>query len=165
MLMDDKGKLFGKISIIDICVVLVIVALALGSAYKFGVIGQKTVDSKYDQLQYVIQVSGIRQQAIDAIIPGDEIYDVKTGSDMGSIVSKEVKPALEDIVKTDGTVVWAEKPERFDVYVTITVPGVENDSSYLANGNREINNEASIVMNTRMVLVESKVVSIKNLSK
>lgn len=165
MLIDEKGKLFGKVSIIDIIAVLVLAALVLGTVYKFGGFGSMASDKKYDTLQYMIQVKGVRQQTIDAMVPGDSIYDSKTGSFMGKIISKEAKPAMDQVIKADGTVVLAAKPERFDAYVTIEVPGVESSNSYLANGNRELNNESTIVMSTRMLIVEAKIIDVKNLSR
>ena len=36
-LIDEKGKLFGKVNAIDLCVLIIVIALAFGAYYKFVV--------------------------------------------------------------------------------------------------------------------------------
>lgn len=165
MLLDEKGKLFGKISIIDIGVLLLIVALFCGSYYKFFIVDKNHNAAKFDTLEYKILVRAVRRQTVDAIEIGSDIYDVKTDSSMGKIVNKEVLPATEQLTKADGTMVIAEKPERFNVLVTIQVPGVETKYGFRANGRIDLNRESSQVMDTRMVMLETKIVDVKNLSR
>ena len=165
MLLDEKGKLFGKISIIDIGVLLLIAVLLGGVYYKFFMVDKNQNAAKFDTIEYKILVEEVRQQSVDAIEIGANIYDVKTDSPMGKIVSKEVLPATEQLTKADGTMVIAEKPERFNVLVTIQVPGVETEYGFRANGRMDINRESQQVMDTRMIILETKIVDVKNLSK
>ncbi len=165
MLLDEKGRLFGKVSIIDIGVLLLIIALMGGVYYKFFMVDKNQNAAKFDTLEYKILVEEVRQQSIDAIEIGADIYDVKTDSHMGKIMSKEVLPATDQLTKADGTVVIAEKPERYNVLVTIRVPGVETKNGFLANGKRDLNRESQQVMDTRMIILETKIVDVENLSK
>ncbi|MGE5632710.1 MAG: DUF4330 domain-containing protein [Caulobacteraceae bacterium] len=165
MVLDEKGRLFGKISIVDIAVLLVLIGLAAGVYYKFFMVDKDHNAAKFDTLEYKIIVEEVRQQSVDAIEVGADIYDVKTDSYMGKIVSKEALPATDQLTKADGTVVIAEKPERFNVLVTIRVPGVENKYGFLANGKMALNRESQQVLDTRMITIETKIVDVKNLSK
>ncbi|HYF83731.1 MAG TPA: DUF4330 domain-containing protein [Clostridia bacterium] len=165
MLLDEKGRLFGKISIIDIGVLLLIIALLGGAYYKFFMVDKNNNAAKYDTLEYKILVEEVRQQSVDAIEIGEDIYDVKTDTPMGKIMSKEVLPATEQLTKADGTMVIAEKPERFNVLVTIQVPGVEKKNGFWANGRIDLNRESQQVMDTQMIVLETKIVDVKNLSK
>ena len=165
MLLDEKGRLFGKISIIDIGVLLLIVALLGGVYYKFFMVDKNNSAAKFDTIEYKVLVEEVRQQSVDAIEIGADIYDVKTDSPMGKIVSKEVLPATDQLTKADGTMVIAEKPERFNVLVTIQVPGVETKYGFLANGKRDLNRESQQVMDTRMIILETKIVDVKNISR
>jgi len=61
--------------------------------------------------------------------------------------------------------VIAEKPERFNVLVTIQVPGVESERGFRANGRLDINRESQEVLDTRMIEMVAKIVDVKNLSK
>jgi hypothetical protein len=165
MLLDEKGKLFGKISIIDIGVLLLIIALLGGAYYKFFIVDKGNNAAKFDTLEYKILVRAVRQYTVDAIETGADIYDVKTDSPMGKIVNKEVLPATEQLTKADGTMVIAEKPGRFNVLVTIQVPGVETEHGFRANGRIDLNRESQYVLDTRMIMLETKIADVKNLSK
>jgi len=166
MLLDEKGKLFGKISIVDIGVLLLIIALLGGVYYRYFVIDRDNNAAKFDTLEYtVVLAEGVRQQSVDAIIIGADIYDVKTDTPMGKIVGKEVIPAVEQLTKADGAVVWAEKPERFNVRIKIQVPGIETKYGFRANGRLDINREQQQVLDTQMIVMETKIADVKNLSK
>lgn len=165
MLLDEKGRLFGRVSIVDLGVLLLVVMLLTGAYYKFFMVDKSQNAAKFDTLEYKILVKEVRQQSVDAIEVGADIYDVKTDSPMGKIVDKEVLPATDQLTKADGTMVIAEKPQRFDVLVTIQVPGVETKYGFLANGKRDLNRESQQVMDTRMIVVETRIVDVKNLSK
>ncbi len=165
MLLDEKGKLFGKISIVDIGVLLLIIALLGGLYYRYSAVDKHNSAAKFDTLEYTVLVEEVRQQSIDAIIIGTDIYDVKTDTPMGKIVSKEVLPATDQLTKADGTVVIAEKPGKFNVLITIQVPGIESKYGYRANGRMDLNREFQQVMDTQMIVLETKLVDVKNLSK
>jgi hypothetical protein len=165
MLLDEKGRLFGKISIVDIGVLLLIIALLGGVYYKFFMVDKNQNAAKFDMLEYKILAEEVRQQSIDAIEIGANIYDVKTDSPMGKIVSKEALPATEQLTKADGTMVIAEKPGKFNLLVTIQVPGVETKFGFRANGRLDLNREQQQVLDTRMIVLETKIVDVKNLSK
>lgn len=165
MLLDDKGRLFGRISIIDLGVLLLIAVLLGGAYYKFFMVDRTQSAAKFDTLEYKILVEEVRQQSVDAIEAGADIYDFKTDSHMGKIVDKEVLPAKGQLTKADGTVVIAEKPERFDVIITIRVPGVETEQGYRAYGRIDLNRGSKQVLDTRMIMMETKIVDVRNLSK
>ena len=165
MLMDEKGRLFGKISIVDIGVLLLIAVLIGGVYYKFFMVDKDQNAAKFDTIEYKVLVEEVRQQSVDAIEIGADIYDVKTNSPMGRITDIEVLPATDQLTKADGTMVIAEKPERFNVLITIRVPGIETKYGFRANGRMDINRESQQVMDTRMIEMVAKIVDVKNLSK
>ena len=166
MLLDEKGRLFGKISVVDIGVLLLIFALLGGIYYRYFAVDKNNSAAKFDTLEYtVVLAEGVRQQSVDAIEIGANIYDAKTDTPMGKIVSKEVIPAVEQLTKADGTIVMAEKPERFNVRITIQVPGNETKYGFRANGRIDINREYPQVLDTQKIVMETKVVDVKNLSR
>ena len=161
MILDKKGKLFGKISIVDISIILLVVLLVFGAYYKFAVLGKNTKAAKFDTIEYVMQINEIRQPTVDAIRVGQDVFDAKTGSFMGKIVSKEQKNAEELLTIGDGRIVLAQKPGKFDLFITISVPGVKTDYGYLANGNREINRDSLQSMETLLASFEGRARDIK----
>ncbi len=165
MLLDEKGRLFGKISIVDIGVLLLIAVLIGGVYFKFFMVDKDQNAAKFDTIEYKVLVEEVRQQSVDAIEIGADIYDVKTNSPMGRITDIEVLPATDQLTKADGTMVIAEKPERFNVLITIRVPGIETKYGFRANGRLDINRESQEVLDTRMIEMVAKIVDVKNLSK
>jgi hypothetical protein len=85
MVIDEKGRLFGKISIVDILVVLVMIGLIAGVYFKFFVIDKDHNAANYDTIEYKLLIRAVRQQSVDAMEVGADIYDVKTDSYMGKI--------------------------------------------------------------------------------
>lgn len=165
MIIDEKGRLFGKISIIDICALLALLALLAGAYYKFFMVDPQHTAANFDTIEYKVLMKEVRQQSIDAVEIGAEVYDVRTDSYMGKVINKEIAPSPAMVTKADGTIVMAEKPERFDVLVTITVPGVETQFGFLANGKRDLNRESIQVLKTQKIIMEAKIADVKNVSK
>ncbi len=159
MFIDQKGRLFGKINVIDLLTVLVAVLIIVGILYKFVLSENKGVGNDA-LIQYTVSITDIRNFTVDAVNVEDEIYDSKTDTYMGKVIAKEVKPFMDYITKTDGTVALAEKPGKFELLLTIQVPGVVNDYSYLASGNRDVNNQSKIYLENRIAGIQGTVVDV-----
>jgi hypothetical protein len=164
MLMDNRGRLFGKVNIIDMLVLLVVLLIISGVISKFALSDDRSVKSNPNILQYTVSIADIRNYSADALNVGDKLYDAKTGTYMGEIINKEVKPQRDYITKTNGTIVQAEKPNRLEVLLTIEVPGVENETGYLAGGNRDINRMSSLQLENQIIGIQlARVVDVKKI--
>ena len=66
MILDKNGKLFGKINIIDVAVILVAIAVVIGVFVRFtGGAGKIVKETK--KIEYVVQISGVRGYTVDAL--------------------------------------------------------------------------------------------------
>ena len=65
-MLDKRGKLFGKISIIDIFVIILIAALALGIYSRFAV-KSASVETTAQPLEYTMKVSNVRIGTVNAL--------------------------------------------------------------------------------------------------
>ena len=79
------GKLFGKISIIDIIVVLCVIVLAFGIYAKFTSNSDAVSSSEKAKIEYVYKVKGVRDFTIDAFKKGGPVYDQDTKEYMGEV--------------------------------------------------------------------------------
>jgi hypothetical protein len=164
MLADKKGKLFGRLNIIDFIALVVIILLIAGFSYKFIFSAARGVANNPDLLQYKVSITDVRNYSVDALNINDKMYDAKTDTYMGIITGKEVKPYRDYITKTDGNVVLAEKPQRYEVLLTLEVPGVENNYGYLASGNRDINRLSTLQLESYIISIQqAKVVDVKKI--
>ncbi len=160
MFLDDKGRIFGKVSIIDIAVVLFICAAIGGAYFKFFMSPQGQAARQFDTLTYQVEVKNIRQPSVDAVLAGAAVYDGETGNPIGEIIQKKVVPATGYIEKADGTIVQAEIPGRYDMLISIKTPGVENNNGFFAGGIVELKRGSDLRLRSKRIEVHSRVYDI-----
>jgi len=118
-LMDKKGRLFGKINIIDLIIVLLIAAIGFG-AYGIFFGGKEKQVLQTSKVVYDFEITNVNKDFVDAINPGDPIRNSVRGNDLGTVVGKAARQATmlnEDLV--NGRYVIAEVPNAYDVVITI----------------------------------------------
>ena len=87
MFIDEKGKLFGKVNLLDLLVVLIIIAALAFGGYYF--IGKDSGTGSKMPIEYTVEVVKKDAKFFEHIIPGETVVDGKTKQPMGEIVSFE----------------------------------------------------------------------------
>ncbi len=119
-ILDDKGRLFGKISIVDFVALVVLVLLVGWFSYSmFGKNLQRDVSERQQDTEIVVIVSGIRPSTAEAIARSDKVFELKTGARMGEVVDVKTEPADIWLVQGDGKWVKTQSEDRVDAFVTI----------------------------------------------
>ena len=117
-IIDDKGRLFGIINIIDLFIsVLLIVLIGFGTYKVFRVNPTVAVNTQKVTMVYFIQE--VRDVTYNAIEEGEIAKDYDKNSVYGKIIKKEALPAKKMAETADGRFVEAEIPNRFDVKIYI----------------------------------------------
>ena len=137
-LTDKKGKLFGKINIIDFCVIIVVIVLAVGAFYKFKVVDKTSTSVAMEPITYTVQINRVRDFVFNNIREGDLLYDKTSGNCIGTIVGFEATPAQDRLQMPDGTVIMTEVENRYDVLLTVEGEGVVNESGHFINRTYEL---------------------------
>ena len=158
MLIDQKGKLFGKISIIDILVIVILVAGCFGAYLTYkkvkggavltenkGIVRQ---DGTLDTLEVRMRLEAVRDMTKDAIHSGDEVFAKDTGKYIGEVVRVETEPATEVVSGFDGTAYEAVIPDKIDVIMIVHVPGKRTDSGYFTSNNLHITYDSAFEIKT-----------------
>lgn len=118
-LIDGKGRLFGKINIVDFLIVLLVILIAAGVyTVFFGRSDKQVLESS--KLVYDFEITNVNKDFVDAITAGDPIRDNIRGNELGTVVSKASRKATmlnEDLI--NGRYVIAEVPDAYDVVITI----------------------------------------------
>ena len=83
--MDKNGKIGGKVSIIDILVVVLVVAVIVGIVARYGSSVTGAVKSN-KQFEYVLKVESVRHYTVDALEKKGKVTDKKSEKDLGEIV-------------------------------------------------------------------------------
>lgn len=125
---DEKGRVFGKINIFDLFVLLALILFVGAIGYKMsndrkqsqGIISGKT---------YVVTVkcAAMPDTFAEALSKDDRIFYDNIGFTNAKIVKAEEKPAVITVQTSDGQLVEAVDPNLKDVYVELEVYDNPND--------------------------------------
>jgi len=121
LFIDNKGKLFGKINLVDAVVLLFIVLAVLGACYRFFYANKIMQTTVSEMATYKVTLTGVRQVSADTLNVGDKLFLEPSNQFMGTLIDKIVVPNKNNIAKTNGEVVEAVVPGRFDVKMTIEI--------------------------------------------
>lgn len=164
MIIDEKGKLFSKISIIDLALILLLVfAIAFVGFKVLGIGGNnKIANSKAEPYEITFKVSGIRQVSVDALKksvgkPVSDAWSAKLGK-LKKIES--IEPYKTTAVKDDGTLVEVEMPEKYVVTLVLEVEGIKTDDSIMLENKRKFSVGSSMILSTKEIAAETIITKI-----
>ena len=159
MILDKNGKLFGKISLVDLGIIVLIVLAAVVVVSKFSQ-PIRSGSEQGDKIQYTVTVKKIRDASFSAVAEGDNLYDKETGAYVGKVVSKDKQPALDMVQKTDGTYTEAEVPQRYDMTLTLEATGRKTEGGFYMDGKKELLKNADINFTNENIAFSGTVQSI-----
>lgn len=125
-MIDNKGKLFGKINIIDLSVILIVLLALILTFVKFNYNPVKN-DKTQTTIQYTLMVKGVRDFTVNAFKEGDEIFESTSENSLGKIVSIHTKETEKYMADANGDFKLAIVPEQNDLFLTIECNGVVGD--------------------------------------
>lgn len=114
--LDEKGKLFGIINVIDLAVVLVLALIVIGGVTRMR--EKPIVVAETSTALITYEVSDIRDITVNNILVGDELYHYDKNGFVGTIVAREVEPYREPI-EHNGQWVSAEVPGKYVIRFTV----------------------------------------------
>ena len=161
-MVDKQGRLFGRISIVDIAIIIVVLALGAGFAYR-RVAPHLDDILRPDETFYVtFEVNRIRSVIVDdAVVVGELLFRQHDRQALGRIVAVERMPAREIMQRTDGTAILATMEGRYALHITIEATGSITGSGYLVNGNDHMAPGAEVVLiNSRVIFPLARVFSV-----
>ena len=136
-MIDKKGKLFGKVSVIDLFVLVVVIVAVFFIYNNMGVLSIATPANA--ELMYI---SFETEQTASCVVPylvlGARVVDQARGVELGRIVHVEVNEGFEFNPDADGNLVKSAKYGYSQVEITAAVRGVMNERGLWVDGNRYI---------------------------
>ena len=158
-IIDERGRLFGLISFIDVIVLAVVIVIAVAVFTKFNAKESPVTTTSTVNVTYTIKVPMIRQKTVNLIRPGDKLYN-ESGIYIGTITGVEAADSefIESLV--DGTFVKAKVYERYDVIMTIEAPCSHSNGRYYADRVFELNANAELWVQTKYVITSGFITSI-----
>lgn len=158
--MDKNGRIKGKVSIIDILVVLLVIFVVAGIAARYG--SKITSAVKSDKsFEYVLRVENVREYTVKAIEKKGKVTDKKSEKTLGEIVDVRYETATQQSVTASGEVKNPETPGRYTCFVTIQAKGKESDDNYILDDSTELSVGRNIDLYSKYVKTSGDIISVK----
>lgn len=158
--MDKNGKIFGKISIIDLFVIILAVAVMIGIGIRYGSKMTSAVQSS-EEFECAIEVSNVREFTVEALEKKGIITDKKSEIELGEIISVESKPAEFESTTADGKIIETVLPERYNCTVTIRAKGKVSDEAYIMDDSNELSVGRTMDIYSKYVKTSGEIKSVK----
>ncbi len=157
MIINKEGKLFGKISVVDILVVLAIVVAAFGVYTRFFV-GNAKVETASSHIEYKMKIKEIRIGSVEALENyKGAMYDTDTKEYLGDIVAVEYTEAKKAVETQRGRLTETAVPERYDCTITVRLDGKINDSGYYTSTNQVLAAGSSFLFEAKAVKTTGRI--------
>jgi hypothetical protein len=127
-LLDDQGRLGGRVSIIDVLVLLLLVALAV-----FAVTRYSSQASAEQPVRITLTLEEIRDPTVVQFAEGDVIYE-DTGALLGTVDRVEVAPTKLDVPTDSGEIRLQDSKGFSDVDLELLGEGRVSSSSIEVGG-------------------------------
>ncbi len=115
--LDDRGRLFGKVNIVDLIVLLVIIAVVV-----FAVVRMTGSSSKTVPVRVTYVVEAVRQATVSALQAKGTVTD-DGGTGLGKVQDVVVTPTLVEVPTSDGGLKAVESPVFSDVSIVVLGSG------------------------------------------
>ena len=158
--MDKNGKLFGKISIIDLIVALLIILVAVGTVYRFAS-PNTAVDRGDARIYFTLRIDGVRDFTAVNYQEGLRVYDRHAGQFIGNINSVRTEPNYQLVALTDGSLIRTIRPGHATIYIEIAANGRLAPNAIYVEGTNEITTGSVMQIATKYVQVLSVVEDIR----
>lgn len=157
--LDERGRLFGRVNIVDLTVLVLVLFVAARLGLKSRLL-RAVNPSTVKPVEVVLVVEDVRQATVDAIQEGETVLNTKSNAALGKLVRKEVRPAQKEVATADGRLVLAESPFKKDVYLTVRGEG-QVTSNVILLGGAEMRVGASVPVKGLKFSVNSTVLDVK----
>lgn len=134
-IIDHNGRLFGKISIVDVIVILVVAVMAAALYVKTNTLTHTSTAIENETITYQIYCRGLPAYVEDSVQVEDLIYDEDRPSSgcLGTITAVEVLPGTEQVTFDDGTVEEVSAEDTVNLCLTIEGEGLVDGKRYALN--------------------------------
>ena len=156
---DENGRLFGRISVIDVFVLLLVVILAVAAFVKFNLLDTPLTTTNTVKVTYTVEIKTLRLTTTEMFRPGDSLFtDAYTY--VGVITDVKVTEAAVVESLIDGTFAHGIAHDRYDVLLTVEAQATTSNGRYYADRLYEISANSSERFQTRYVETTGTIVTL-----
>ena len=142
MIIDNKGKLFGKVSIVDLLIVVILIAGLLGAYYKFGRHDSTGIIGKTQKVTMTFFQEDIQGYVADDIKVGDIVKDRQNSVVLGKVTDVKIGADIMFYPNSDGKVTQSSKPGYVSIQITVEGQGdLSNTGATFSNVDYYVNKQ------------------------
>lgn len=125
--LDERGRIFGTVNVVDLLVLLVIAAVVV-----FAVVRTTGDTSKTFPVEVTYTVQEVRQATVDALL---KAVDAKArvrddgGTTLGNVVGVTPRPTVKESLTAEGGLVSSESPVFSDIDIVVAGDATESNST------------------------------------
>jgi hypothetical protein len=127
MLVDEKGRLFKKINVLDLIIVVIIIAAGIFVFKKFSNAGLKTIFTNTDKVSVQFYVEDCPRYLGESIKVGQTAKDKITNSNFGKVTDVEIGPSIVFAANSEGQIVSSSRPGYVSLIITVEGEGILSD--------------------------------------
>lgn len=151
-LINEKGKLFGIINVVDLICIIIALLLIVGVGWKIlGPKVQETV-SPTTTMTTVFRIRGASPHLLSELERRDPTgYQLIAGNDYvdgAFVTSMEFAPYVTQAIRDDGVIVDTEDPSKRDVIITVEST-ISSTTPILKIGNQEVRSGRTFTLKTK----------------
>lgn len=135
MLVDEKGRLFKKINLIDLLIILIVLAAGIFVFYKFGKANITTVFEKKEPVILTFTVESVPDYTANAVKEGAVVTDKVSSAQLGKVTKAVVGPDISYAYDNSGRWVQSSKPGYASIELTVEGTGVFSGDGVVNIGN------------------------------
>ena len=157
-MLDEKGRLFGKISLIDIIIVVAVLVFAGGFLYNRTSSDIRQIIAADTPIYVTFMVEGVREFSFEAVDIGDVLFRQHERTiPLGTVVEVTRGPAYDIITLENGSAFYALMEGRYNMYITISGTGSVTDTGFFLNGTQQMSVGGTMALQSNRFLATVRV--------
>ena len=157
--MDKNGKLFGKVSIVDLIVLLLVLVIAAGTVWRLTS-PAAALNQADATVSFTVRIEGVRDFTLENYHVGLRVYDRQAAQFIGHISDIRHTDFYDSYPLFDGTIAWVPVPGRITIYLEITANGRVTPTAVYVEGTYEIAAGSLRYINTKYVQTSGRIYSV-----
>ena len=149
-IINEKGKLFGVINIVDLLVLLAVIAVAAGVGYKLFAPQIANATAKQVPMTVTVRVRGATPFLVEEVQrnshTGKKIVTASSYPD-AVITDMQIEPYDQQVTTADGKIVTARDPDKRDLVFTIETTVAEGTAAP-SIGTQEVRSGRTFIVKT-----------------
>ncbi len=157
---DNRGKIMGKVSIVDLMAILLVIACVVAVGTKLG--KKQEITGGNAEITYTVRIQNIRDMSVNAIKQNfKDVIDAENKKIVGDITDIETSLARVLVQTDDGEYKFEEYSNRYDALITLKSKGTETNDGYYTSSGRQIMVGDTMGFNNGYAQFFAEVVSVK----